>query len=278
MIVASLTSMFFFASMDGVEKTLFQLERNEQAYSDLAMRVDFRYETNNGIARPDSLLSRSNERLWQVSSQGEYRLELTGRSSSVQDESELSSLIESHSEGITRIRSAITGKVVREHRGRGQHFVYPHSIVLRGGAANRPLSKFISGRYNSSRAKLRYLGKRTINGLLCHRLRVSGQNEPGEIDLVREFYLAEDRNYFPVRIVTYSLRYSKVIPSGIVSIDEFVEIAPGKWFPARGSYTAYDRIRIRDDQKQVWRWKTSFLLRGVDLSRNIPEGLLEFEP
>lgn len=278
MAIASVTAILFVASLDGAGKTLFQLRRSEHAYNDIAMRIDFVYETNDDFIVPDGVLSWHSERLWQVASLDEYRLELTGRSPSAQGERQLSALVESHSNGTTRISSATTGKVAKKYRGRGRHFVYPHSIVLRLGSGNLPLSEYIAGKHHLGQARVSHLGTHTVSGLQCHQLRVEEQSETGEIEIVREFFLAEDRNYFPVRVVTYSIRDSNKIPSRIASIDKFVEMSPGRWFPARGSCTGFDKTRIRNNQEQVWRWKTSFDLRGVDLSSNILPDMLKLAP
>lgn len=276
--IASVTAILFVASLDGAGKTLFQLKRSEQAYAEIAMRIDFEYETNDEFKIPDGVPWHS-ERLWQVASLDEYRLELTGRSPSAQGERQLSSLVESHSNGTTRISAATAArKVVKKYRGPGRHFVYPHSLVLRLGSSHYPLSEYIAGKHYLGQARVSHLGTHMVSGLRCHQLRVEEQSETGEIEVVREFFLAEDRNYFPVLVVSYSIKYSNEIPSRIASIDKFVEMSPGRWFPAKGSCTGFNKTRIKNNQEQVWRWKTSFDLRGVDLSSNIPPEMLEFGP
>jgi hypothetical protein len=99
------------------------------------------------------------------------------------------------------------------------------------------------------------------DSVLVKVLLKSGQPHDG-----RMFWLAEDRNYLPVRELAYTYRFSKDRPVGQAVADDVREIKPGVWFPFKAEVTAYDKIQIQRTGRREVRWKERYVVERADLA------------
>jgi hypothetical protein len=100
-------------------------------------------------------------------------------------------------------------------------------------------------------------------------------------------WLAQDRNYLPLRCEAYTYSASKTIPVGQAVSRDLREIAPGVWFPYEVIYTAYNELTLRAHQRQELKWRERYTVRSVSLEPhypiaffrdlNIPDGTYVYE-
>ena len=80
-----------------------------------------------------------------------------------------------------------------------------------------------------------------------------------------ELWLAEDRNYLPVRKRYYTLRWSTLRPIVEGAVDELRELKPGVWFPFAAHLTSYQPIALQGGRQLVqWRWKYQVVDASLD--------------
>jgi hypothetical protein len=110
-----------------------------------------------------------------------------------------------------------------------------------------------------------YQGEDTFNGLKCHKVLVdvllkSGVPHDGQV-----FWLAEDRNFLPVKQVAYTYRFSKDTTVGQGTVTELREIKPGVWFPFKADYTAFNKLKIQQGGPQELQWRNQYTVERVAL-------------
>jgi hypothetical protein len=95
---------------------------------------------------------------------------------------------------------------------------------------------------NQTYYHFRYCGAAEVDGRPCIEVRgdsaLPNWNATGGIVVV---YLATDRDDLPVRIERYDNPFGRTLmPTSIVRCDEFREVAPGLWYPARLTELSFD--------------------------------------
>jgi hypothetical protein len=112
-----------------------------------------------------------------------------------------------------------------------------------------------------------YQGKDTFNDLKCHKVLVKvilvKSNEAHDAG---EYWLAEDRNYLPVRHLTHTYRFSKDTPTGEAVVHKLSEVKPCVLFPVEVEVTAYNKFRIKKNGKPELQWRERYTVERVDLS------------
>lgn len=160
----------------------------------------------------------------------------------------------------------------------------PHTIPLRWARTAVPLSTFLGGR-DAILAHPRgvqgdvvqnlfptssYAGEENLNGLRCHKITLDHVRNKGtskeRTSARRDFWLAIDRNYLPVKVESYNYFYSKEIPIEEAVLENLQEIQPGIWFPFLSSITVMDGITLREEKKTVVSWKRDYIVTEASLN------------
>lgn len=122
-----------------------------------------------------------------------------------------------------------------------------------------------------------FSGPEILDGLECSKLTIRKTNFQETVSLGKiTFWLAEARNFLPLKIEVFSLYNKEQQPDLIGRTTEFREIAPGVWYPSRCESAAYhkrDRDRSRSnsnpvsiqDEWEVWQ-RREMTIQEVSLS------------
>jgi hypothetical protein len=144
-----------------------------------------------------------------------------------------------------------------------QHSV-PLSTYLRGHEA---MAAHPDANWNDRLTlEYRYQGEGEFQGLKCHVVwMVSCSKKSGNPLTRTELWLAEDRNYIPVRRFTYTYWCSEEIPAGEGAVEAWKEVEPGVWFPLEAEVTVYNKKAIQRERKQELRWRERYTTEMVSL-------------
>ncbi|QDV17313.1 hypothetical protein Pan153_19480 [Gimesia panareensis] len=189
-----------------------------------------------------------------------------------------------------QLRHNYVGKIIKgpayDYRG-----FHPHSIPLRWARTAVPLATFLSGReailthprgtpgdvVSNLFPTAAYRGEEELSGLRCLKVTLYHVRNKGtaaeRTSARRDFWLAVDRNYLPVKTESYNYFYSKKVPIETAVLENLQEIQPGIWFPFASSITVLDGIMLREKKRSVVSWKREYTVSEVSLN---PEYAVEF--
>ena len=91
-------------------------------------------------------------------------------------------------------------------------------------------------------------------------------DQDGRARTRREFWLAEDRNLIPVRILSFHDRDSDFLPTSEAVVEDWLQVQPGVWYPRKASVKRYNSILLRREDKQVLAWRMDFDVQSVELN------------
>jgi len=158
------------------------------------------------------------------------------------------------------------------------HLCFPLSLYLDGdkAIATHPLA----GAYANITVRCSFARSEEIDGLRCCKLvcEMCAKKSPPEPYAVRYVWLAEDRNYLPIKAIGFQFGYSKDIPLESASASDFREISPGIWLPFKRSLVVNDEFQAKKNQKTVVSNTEEELVEkaeldpryGIELFRDIP--------
>ncbi|HUY34420.1 MAG TPA: hypothetical protein VMV69_16860 [Pirellulales bacterium] len=266
------------------EDILENVKRNEALYENHDVKLTLEYEMGNveaakimqtpgGPVVSEEIKAMSSS-MHYVSQNGLFRLDRKGTNTT--SSAELSADCTRAFDGTTT-RLYAQGAIGNIIPGREQDhdFMYPHMLLERKGA-HVPLSTFLSGmnafeahplgeRHEGQRFEYTYMGEDEVDGLRCHMVWSTIIQEP-DLPLARaEFWLAEDRNYMPVRTRGFYYNYAKDIPCEEGVASDFREIGPGIWFPFRAEVTLYDGMTLMMQRKLEVRGRYRFAVEEASL-------------
>jgi hypothetical protein len=254
---------------------LANVRRNEKAYENIEVVMDSTYDIGDRKPPSKDEVIRSKVRTRFVSQGERFRLERDG---SNQDSERTVSLdrIRAFDGQTTRVlEQKAVGNIARE-RLQDENFVRPHLLLLRHAHVAVPFSVYLSG-HEAIRAhpsgrwqpdltmRVTYEGDERLNGLKCHKVFVDVLLKSGEPHDGRRFWLAEDRNYLPVKELAFTYRFSKDAPVGQGVVSDLREIKPGVWFPFKAEYTAYNKLAIQQSARQELQWRDRYTVERVAL-------------
>lgn len=153
---------------------------------------------------------------------------------------------------------------------KGVAFVPPLSVWLSGDDA---VTKFTGWDHHirGNRNEVHSLGTDRIDGLLCHKVRQDQISlKSRETSHAELLWLAEDRNYLPIRVYKYRLGWSLDVPVSQLSVDEFRELSPGVWFPARMTYTKYGPLKINGLADRQWQLRETKKSASASVAPDYP--------
>ena len=168
-----------------------------------------------------------------------------------------------------RVGNVITG------RSEGGDLMRPHMFFLRPMGIVAPLSTYLQGHkamaacptvtWRPSRTlENTYQGEAEFQGLKCHKVWITTLFKGKPHDRW-ELWLAEDRNYIPVRLVGYTFRFSKDIPVAIGTVSQWRQLKPGIWFPLGIRVTVFDMLKVQREGKHVPIWQEDYVAQEVSL-------------
>lgn len=177
----------------------------------------------------------------------------------------------------TRVREQQWVGNLYSKRVEDEFFIRPHMFLIRHMNFPFPFSTYLSGpeaiaAYPNAvwrkelRQEAEYLGEEQIEGFNCHKVRVKVFiAQTGIAHDGREFWLAEERNYLPIKQLAYTYRYSDQIPVGTGVVKEFTEVSHGVWFPSEIEYISYNKELLRDKSLLELQWKRRYVVDSVSL-------------
>ena len=185
--------------------------------------------------------------------------------------------------------SLIDGKLsnIVQNRVETTSLLYPHSLLFHWNFFHFPLSLFLQGKdalmhhpqagaYRDDNYKLEYIGKEYVQGLECVKIRDSNRetDESKEEYEYSIFWLAIQKNYIPVKKISYDFQYSKTEPCHISRVDRFEEIAPGLWFPTEIKSSQYS-IHGLIQGKMTHSQDDTYTIKNIRLHSDRPDVVFE---
>lgn len=170
-------------------------------------------------------------------------------------------------------------------RADDEKVVRPHMLLLRFTRFAFPLSTYLRGRkaieayphnnFSDVGLDVTYRGASLHKGLRCHEIWLTHKlKESGEIHDRYILWLAEERNYIPVRQEGYTFRWSKDVPVSEAEVSEWREVKPGVWFPSRAEVSRFDSFAVQRERKMMLKWQQQYSLKSISFDRKF--GLLYF--
>ncbi|MFV0442834.1 MAG: hypothetical protein ACK5Q5_04600 [Planctomycetaceae bacterium] len=143
----------------------------------------------------------------------------------------------------------------------------PHLLPFRHAGERVPLSAWLRGKeavlghplglvsdFDGGRElQIEFAGDEAFAGAPCCRVVLKGlrpKNGTLRVTGRREFWLDREKNYLPVRCVSYHDFYSPSIPIEECSLSDLREIKPGVWFPFSCKLIVYDEVELLDHKRQ----------------------------
>jgi len=280
------------------------VRRNEALYDDIEVSLHQSYQSKHAtfsFSDGRQEITGEQKRIRHVTQKGMFRLERLGTNTVGVEAKQMTS---------DRVR-AFDGKSTRsfDQRARGNivagrsedaEFVRPHMMLLRQPRwLHVPLSTFMEGHTAMAAhpniqwepeliMENTYQGEVEFQGMKCHKIWLTTINKSKATANDRwELWLAEERNYIPVRMFGYLFGWSKEIPVGEGTVNEIREIAPGIWFPYATRVVRYDDIVIQRENRQQESWREEHVVEEVSLDpkydieffRNVdfPDGTAVYE-
>jgi len=239
---------------------------SELLYENLDVAHELNYHTANkpsakeppsGVHTVESSVVRARS----VTQRGMYRLDTTTTLNAPRQEPTTSRYTRAYDGKQTRV---LDGPVANVHSSRldPTGLFRPHTALLSRAAVHFPLSLWLIGGDQLSKHKLAgpyakavqsasLVGEETIDGLRCSHILCETSWSQGRAMTVRHLWLAQDRNYLPVKTVAYSHRLSKSVPVETGHSSDFREIAPGIWLPFRVKVEVADEPKLARDNLYV---------------------------
>ncbi|WP_417393591.1 hypothetical protein [Gimesia sp.] len=150
----------------------------------------------------------------------------------------------------------------------------PLSVYLQGGDATRADQRNPSEK-NREQPRIRVLDRVEFQGHPCIRVR----RETSRVR--REYWLAQDRNLIPVRILSFNDRGTEFLPCAEAVVEDWWELQPGTWYPRRATIKRFQTSRFRREEKPVLAWRMDFDVQSVELNPKVEASLfstLDFPP
>jgi hypothetical protein len=111
-----------------------------------------------------------------------------------------------------------------------------------------------------------YQGEVECEGRKCHKVWITSRTKDGSNwDGRTELWLAEDRNYIPVRKFGYAYRESPTIPVSEAKVEKWLEIESGVWFPQRASEVRYDGQIVQKSGRREVSWQHTYDVTNISL-------------
>jgi len=155
--------------------------------------------------------------------------------------------------------------VVRPHMFliRTMHYGFPLSVYMQGDEAAYayPDSRLTEG----LKVRCECQEPAEFEGHACQRIWITTSLSNGQPHDRWVLWLAEDRNYIPIHMESYTFRWSQDLPVSEADVTDWKELRPGAWFPMKAVHTRYDSGDIQSGKKTVT-WRETYKVDQVSLA------------
>ncbi len=275
-----------------LETIIGRVQKNEQHFENIEATLTERYRDFEPSGDSESLkvIQGCDGVVRHVSQRGMFRVECdealnyaNGTTSSEKRirlfDGQTTRVFTSHSGHNDGTESVIVG------RADDEKVLRPHMLLLRSTRFGFPLSTYLKGsktieayphsNFSDVDLDVTYRGASMHKGLRCHEIWLTHKlKESGEIHDRYILWLAEERNYIPLRKEGYIFRWSKDVPVSEAEVSEWREVKPGMWFPNRAEVSRFDSFAIQREGKMMLKWHQQYALKSISLDPKF--GLLYF--
>ncbi|HEY3964945.1 MAG TPA: M56 family metallopeptidase [Planctomycetaceae bacterium] len=256
-----------------------QVAASEGLYKNLEARITTHYDIGDrkpfggngeGLRKRNTEIVRKDFTTHFVSQNGMFRLETRGSTFNPDGPGSRRDIIQLFDGETNRIVQRYESDP-RQSAVQDYEVVRPHTLLLRYATMNGSFSEYLrGGRPNWMRGlelKVEYQGVAEHQGLKCQLIRATTiAPSSGRVSTVSEWWLAESRNFLPVRRRHFSVSNSSEIPALEGEVEKLRELKPGIWFPERAEVRSFDTLELKRTGKQDLQWREQYTLSNVSLA------------
>jgi hypothetical protein len=113
-----------------------------------------------------------------------------------------------------------------------------------------------------------YRGTGEYSGLKCHIVRfvTALPGRDGPPSNFSELWLAEGRNFLPIRLRLFAPQHSAEIPQLEGEVDTLRELKTGVWLPGHAVVKLFNPLELSATGKQKLQWREQYSLSNVSLN------------
>jgi len=287
-----------------LEGVVGEVKSAEALFNDLDVKVNFKRESGKGRAKLDTSSNpnfqpvlNTTSSIWSVSQSGMYRSQAHFNMEEMDGDERVHERLKMFDGEVTRVLKDDAIANITQGLKSDKDFVRPHTLLVKRPFYYMSLSTLLSGTdvlLSSPQSEwpadhsvdYAYHGLSVVQDLDCDHITItlSVSNKPRmEIDL----FLAKQRNLIPAKVVWRSLPVSKETPVEVGKVLDWIEIAPGIWFPQDAELISYNPVQIKFVGNQVPQWTDTYHVESVSITPNydrsffqdieIPDGTAVYE-
>jgi hypothetical protein len=161
-----------------------------------------------------------------------------------------------------------------------KNIVAPHILLLDSANISCSLSKYLSAddelkksnTHKNYDISVNYLCDEDLDSMRCSKLEIETwmKGEDRTKGSMRRIWLAHDRNYLPLRSVSYSYSYSKTNPVEECRVVRFTEILKDIWYPMEIQIRSFDALSLENNNIILSHTKT-IITSNVKLNPEYPK-------
>jgi hypothetical protein len=274
-----------------VASVIAELQRHELLYERLHVRLRLEYtDLRPGMAgstfvaggSTGKIIGSSDQRIQQVFQDGLFRLDVTSTATYGEaDKDRRMVRLRMFDGSTTRYRQDNVANVI-DGVQLDPGAIRPFTLFVAGADCMSPLSVYLSGEDAMSgypgqkwdpddAIEVVSQGTATVGQEYCHKLqlqkvdRISRRPRIGYL-----FWLAIHKNYIPVRVESFTYRWSPTLPVAVGEVTDWTEIEPGIWFPKQAEATRFSDIRLQRDKTSVPVWRKKWSIEHAELDVDYP--------
>jgi hypothetical protein len=246
------------------------VETNEALYKNLEARISSQYDIGSRDPFGPEIV-RKDFTTHYVAQNGMFRLETQGTMFLSDGPSSRRDIIQMFDGEANRLVQRKESDP--EESGAYEHEVIrPHTLLLRYASMTGSLSEYLrGGRPNWMRGmelRVSYWGAEEYQGLKCQAVRIAAFDQrPGSpASTISELWLAESRNFMPVRLRLFDPSRSAETPLVDGKVYKLLELKSGTWFPEKALVTSFSPLELKATGKQKLQWRERYSLSNLSLT------------
>jgi hypothetical protein len=246
-----------------------QVEQNEELYKNLEARIRTQYDVGDRQTIDHEIVRTDFVTVF-VSQNGMFRVETQGATFLVDGPNSRHNTVHMFDGEATRFVRR-KGSDPQESAAREDEVIRPHTLLRRYVRVTGPLSENLRGGprkwARGMEEIVSYRGVDEYQGLNCHIVRFATAradrgNPPSNFS---ELWLAEKRNFLPIRLRLFALQSSADVPVLEGEVDTLRELKNGVWFPGHAVVKSFDPNELSATGKQKLQWRYQYSLSNVSL-------------